>query len=204
MVQQIIFIVLAAVLIGAALGVIISRNPVYSALYLVLAFVTSSGLWLLLEAEFLGIVLVLVYVGAVMVLFLFVVMMLDINTATLRQGFARYAPIGLIVALVMAAEIGYVMWSKKLGVTFGNVVAHGAKYNNTRELGNIIYTNYAYPFELAAVILLVGIVAAIALTMRRRAGTKHQDPAKQVQVSAKRNRIRIVKMPSARKTGGQS
>jgi NADH-quinone oxidoreductase subunit J len=203
MVQQIIFIVLAAVLIGAALGVITSRNPVYSALYLVLAFMTSSGLWLLLEAEFLGIVLVLVYVGAVMVLFLFVVMMLDINTATLRRGFARYAPIGLLVALIMAAEIGYVMWSRKLGVTFGNVTVHGADYSNTRELGNIIYTNYAYPFELAAVILLVGIVAAIALTMRRRTGTRHQDPAKQVQVSAKRNRIRIVKMPSEKKPGAQ-
>ncbi|HET7649870.1 MAG TPA: NADH-quinone oxidoreductase subunit J [Gammaproteobacteria bacterium] len=204
MVQQVIFIVLAAVLIGAALGVITSRNPVYSALYLVLAFITSSGLWLLLEAEFLGIVLVLVYVGAVMVLFLFVVMMLDINTATMRQGFARYAPVGVLVALIMAAEIGYVMWSKNLGVTFGTVQAHGADYSNTRELGNIIYTNYAYPFELAAVILLVGIVAAIALTMRRRPGTRHQDPAKQVQVSAKRNRIRIVKMPSEKRAGGQS
>jgi NADH-quinone oxidoreductase subunit J len=203
MVQQIIFIVLAAVLIGAALGVITSRNPVYSALYLVLAFMTSSGLWLLLEAEFQGIVLVLVYVGAVMVLFLFVVMMLDINTATLRQGFARYAPIGLLVALIMAAEIGYVMWSRNLGVTFGTATVHGADYSNTRELGNVIYTNYAYPFELAAVILLVGIVAAIALTMRRRAGTRHQDPAKQVQVSAKHNRIRIVKMPSEKKPGAQ-
>jgi NADH-quinone oxidoreductase subunit J len=203
MVQQIIFIVLAAVLIGAALGVITSRNPVYSALYLVLAFMTSSGLWLLLEAEFLGIVLVLVYVGAVMVLFLFVVMMLDINTATLRQGFARYAPIGLLVALIMAAEIGYVMWSRNLGVTFGTATVHGADYSNTRELGNVIYTHYAYPFELAAVILLVGIVAAIALTMRRRAGTRHQDPAKQVQVSAKHNRIRIVKMPSEKKPGAQ-
>jgi NADH-quinone oxidoreductase subunit J len=203
MVQQIIFIVLAAVLIGAALGVITSRNPVYSALYLVLAFMTSSGLWLLLEAEFLGIVLVLVYVGAVMVLFLFVVMMLDINTATLRRGFARYAPIGLLVALVVAAEIGYVMWSRNLGVTFGTATAHAADYSNTRDLGNVIYTNYAYPFELAAVILLVGIVAAIALTMRRRVGTRHQDPAKQVQVSAKRNRIRIVKMPSGKKSGEQ-
>ncbi|HEX5340034.1 MAG TPA: NADH-quinone oxidoreductase subunit J [Gammaproteobacteria bacterium] len=204
MVQQVIFIVLAAVLIGAALGVISSRNTVYSALYLVLAFVTSSGLWILLGAEFLGIVLVLVYVGAVMVLFLFVVMMLDINTAVLRQGFARYAPIGLLVALIMAAEIGYVVWSRKLGVTFGTPAVHAADYSNTRELGNVLYTNYAYPFELAAVILLVGIVAAIALTLRRRVGTKHQDPARQVQVSARRNRIRIVKMPSANKPGDRS
>ena len=193
MVQQIIFIVFAAVLIGAALGVITSRNPVYSALYLVLAFVTSSGLWLLLEAEFLGIVLVLVYVGAVMVLFLFVVMMLDINSATLRHGFARYAPIGLIVAIVMAVEIGYVMWSEKLGVTFGTAVAHGPKYNNTRALGNIIYTQYAYPFELAAVILLVAIVAAISLTMRRRPGLKVQNVAKQVRVR-REDRVRLVRM----------
>lgn len=204
MVQQIIFIVLAAVLIGAALGVITSRNTVYSALYLVLAFITSAGLWILLEAEFLGIVLVLVYVGAVMVLFLFVVMMLDINNAVLRQGFARYAPIGLLVALIVAAEIGYVVRSRKLGVTFGSPAQHAAGYSNTRELGNVIYTNYAYPFELAAVILLVGIVAAIALTMRRRSGTRHQDPARQVQVSARRNRIRIVKMPSEKKPGEQA
>ncbi len=194
MVQEVIFCVLAAVLIGAALGVITARNPVYSALFLVLAFVTSAGLWLLLEAEFLGIVLVLVYVGAVMVLFLFVVMMLDINTDTLRHGFIRYAPIGALVALVMAGEIGYVVWSQQLGVSFGVPVEHAADYSNTRELGNLIYTVYAYPFEIAAVILLVGIVAAIALTLRRREGTRSQDPSKQVQVSAK-DRVRLVEMP---------
>ena len=194
MVQEIIFSVLAAVLIGAAIGVITSRNPVYSALYLVLAFVTSAGLWLLMEAEFLGIVLVLVYVGAVMVLFLFVVMMLDINVATLRQGFTRYAPIGALVALVVAGEIGYVVWSQRLGVSFGGPVQHAADYSNTRELGDIIYTVYAYPFEIAAVILLVGIVAAIALTLRRREGTRSQDPAKQVRVTAE-GRIRMVSMP---------
>ena len=204
MVQEIIFSVLAAVLVGSALGVIMSRNPVHAALFLVLSFVTSAGLWLLLEAEFLGIVLVLVYVGAVMVLFLFVVMMLDINTATLRQGFIRYAPIGALVALVMAGEIGYVVWSQKLGVSFGAPVAHGADYSNTRELGNLIYTTYAYPFEIAAVILLVGIVAAIALTLRRREGTRSQDPAKQVRVTAQ-GRIRMVSMPvdSAKRQGGQ-
>ncbi|HLW74602.1 MAG TPA: NADH-quinone oxidoreductase subunit J [Gammaproteobacteria bacterium] len=195
MVQEIIFSVLAAVLIGAALGVITARNPVHSALFLVLAFVTSAALWLLMEAEFLGIVLVLVYVGAVMVLFLFVVMMLDINTATMRQGFARYAPVGALVALVMAGEIGYVVWSQKLGVNFGTPVDHPADYSNTRELGNLIYTVYAYPFEIAAVILLVGIVAAIALTHRRREGTRSQDPAKQVQAKAK-GRVRLVNMPS--------
>ena len=204
MVQEIIFCVLAAVLVGAALGVITVRNPVHAALFLVLAFVTSAGLWLLLEAEFLGIVLVLVYVGAVMVLFLFVVMMLDINTATMRQGFARYAPIGVLVALVMAAEIGYVVWSQKLGVSFGTPVAHGADYSNTRELGNLIYTTYAYPFEIAAVILLVGIVAAIALTLRRREGTRSQDPAKQVRATAE-GRVRLVSMASegAKRQGKQ-
>ena len=202
MAQEIIFIVLAAALIGAALGVITARNPVHAALFLVLAFVTSAGLWLLLEAEFLGIVLVLVYVGAVMVLFLFVVMMLDINTATLRQGFARYAPIGVIVAAIVAAEIGYVVWSEKLGVTFGTPLNHPAEYSNTRELGNVIYTSYVYPFELAAVILLVGIVAAITLTLRRRTGTRGQDPVKQVRVSAKRGRVRLVNIPSEPRHGG--
>ncbi len=204
MVQEVIFSVLAAVLVGSALGVIMARNPVHAALFLVLAFVTSAGLWLLLEAEFLGIVLVLVYVGAVMVLFLFVVMMLDINTATMRQGFIRYAPIGALVAVVMAGEIGYVVWSQKLGVSFGTPVAHGADYSNTRELGNLIYTTYAYPFEIAAVILLVGIVAAIALTLRRREGTRSQDPAKQVRVTAE-GRIRMVSMPadSAKRQGGK-
>ena len=195
MVQLIIFSVLAAILVGAALGVITARNPVHSALFLVLAFVTSAGLWLLLEAEFLGIVLVLVYVGAVMVLFLFVVMMLDVNVATLRQGFARYAPLGALVALVMAGEIGYVVWSQKLGVSFGAPVSHAADYSNTRELGDILYTVYAYPFEIAAVILLVGIVAAISLTLRRREGTRTQDPAKQVKATPK-GRVRLVSMPA--------
>jgi len=195
MIQLIIFSVLAAILVGAALGVITARNPVHSALFLVLAFVTSAGLWLMLEAEFLGIVLVLVYVGAVMVLFLFVVMMLDVNVATMRQGFARYAPLGALVALVIAGEIGYVVWSQKLGVSFGAPVSHAADYSNTRELGDILYTVYAYPFEIAAVILLVGIVAAITLTLRRREGTRTQDPAKQVQASAK-GRVRLVSMPA--------
>ena len=193
MVQEIIFSVLAAIVVGAALGVITTRNPVHAVLFLVMAFVTSAGLWLLLEAEFLGIVLVLVYVGAVMVMFLFVVMMLDINIASLRSGFARYAPLGVLVALIMAAEIGYVVWSQKMGVSFGMPVPHPADYSNTRELGDIIYTVYAYPFEIAAVILLVGIVAAIALTHRRREGTRHQDPAKQVRVTAE-GRIRLVPM----------
>ncbi len=195
MVQELIFSVLAALVVGSALGVITARNPVHAVLFLVLAFVGSAGLWLLMEAEFLGIVLVLVYVGAVMVLFLFVVMMLDINVASLRGGLARYAPIGAVVAVIMAGEIGYVVWSRKLGVSFGAPVEHGAGYSNTRELGDIIYTVYAYPFEIAAVILLVGIVAAIALTLRRREGTRSQDPAKQVQATVE-GRVRLVSMPS--------
>ncbi|HEX7966248.1 MAG TPA: NADH-quinone oxidoreductase subunit J [Gammaproteobacteria bacterium] len=195
MVQEIIFSVLAALVVGSALGVITARNPVHAVLFLVLAFVGSAGLWLLMEAEFLGIVLVLVYVGAVMVLFLFVVMMLDINVASLRAGMARYAPIGAVVALIMAGEIGYVVWSRKMGVSFGAPVEHPAGYSNTRELGDLIYTVYAYPFEIAAVILLVGIVAAIALTLRRREGTRSQDPAKQVQATAA-GRVRLVSMPA--------
>ena len=194
MVQEIIFSVLAALVVGSALGVITARNPVHAVLFLVLAFVGSAGLWLLMEAEFLGIVLVLVYVGAVMVLFLFVVMMLDVNVASLRGGLARYAPIGALVAIIMAGEIGYVVWSRKLGVSFGSPLEHGADYSNTRELGDLIYTDYAYPFEIAAVILLVGIVAAIALTLRRRENTRSQDPAKQVQATPL-GRVRLVNMP---------
>ncbi|HSN17140.1 MAG TPA: NADH-quinone oxidoreductase subunit J [Gammaproteobacteria bacterium] len=195
MVQEVIFGVLAALVVGSALGVITARNPVHAVLFLVLAFVGSAGLWILMEAEFLGIVLVLVYVGAVMVLFLFVVMMLDIHVATLRSGMARYAPIGILVALVMLGEIGYVVWSRKLGVTFGTPLEHGADYSNTRELGDLIYTSYAFPFEIAAVILLVGIVAAIALTLRRRENTRSQDPGKQVQATPA-GRVRLVRMSS--------
>lgn len=134
-----------------------------------------------------------------MVLFLFVVMMLDINVATLRAGYARYAPLGALVAVVMVVEIGYVIWAKKLGLNFiVGPVPRPANYNNTRELGEQLYTYYFYPFEIAAVILLVGIVAAIALTMRRREGTRSQDPAKQVRVR-RQDRVRIVKMPAERK-----
>lgn len=197
--QELIFYTFALVLLFAAFGVILARNPVHAALFLILAFFSSAGIWLLLEAEFLGIALVLVYVGAVMVLFLFVVMMLDINVATLRAGYARYAPLGALVAVVMVVEIGYVIWAKKLGLNFiVGPVPRPANYNNTRELGEQLYTYYFYPFEIAAVILLVGIVAAIALTMRRREGTRSQDPAKQVRVR-RQDRVRIVKMPAERK-----
>jgi NADH-quinone oxidoreductase subunit J len=190
----ILFYAFAAVLVGAGVGVITSRNPVHSALWLVLAFFTSAAIWLLLEAEFLAIVLVLVYVGAVMVLFLFVVMMLDINIEELRKGFTRYAPLGILVALIMVAEIVNVVWVRQLGE---RAIAASpplpADYSNTKELGSLLYTEYVYPFQIAAVILLVAIVAAIVLTMRHRVGLKVQNIAQQVGVRAK-DRLRIVKV----------
>jgi NADH-quinone oxidoreductase subunit J len=168
---------------------------VHAALFLVLAFVNSAVLWLLLEAEFLAIVLVLVYVGAVMVLFLFVVMMLDINVEQMREGFTRYAPLGAIVTGLVIAEISSVVWVKSMGVVRSAPLMAEAAANasNTRALGNLLYSKYLYPFELAAVILLVAIVAAIVLTVRHRPGMKQQDVAAQVAVRAK-DRVRILKM----------
>ena len=192
----ILFYAFSAVLVVAAVGVITSRNPVHAALFLVLAFINSAVLWLLMEAEFLAIVLVLVYVGAVMVLFLFVVMMLDINVAQMREGFTRYAPLGIIVALLVVIEIGSVVWVKSLGVepTAPAILATGAEgYSNTRALGELLYTKFIYPFELAAMLLLLAIVAAITLTMRQRRGAKQQDIATQVAVRPQ-DRIRLVKM----------
>ena len=195
MLIQALFYLFATVLVLAALGVITSRNPVYSALALVLCFVTAAAIWLLIEAEFLAVVLVLVYVGAVMVLFLFVVMMLDINLAELRQGFTRFAWLGALTALAVIVEIVGVVWARGgLGID----ASHGGvptapTYSNTLELGRVLYTRYAYPFELAAMLLLVAIVAAIALTMRRRAGLKRQDISAQVAVR-RADRLRIVKM----------
>jgi NADH-quinone oxidoreductase subunit J len=195
MLIQPLFYIFATILVLAALGVIVSRNPVYSALALVMCFITSAAIWLLIEAEFLAVVLVLVYVGAVMVLFLFVVMMLDINLAELRQGFTRFAWLGWLTALAVIIEIVGVVWARGgLGVD----ASHGgaptaADYSNTLELGRVLYTRYAYPFELAAMLLLVAIVAAIALTMRRRAGLKQQDIGAQVAVR-RADRLRIIKM----------
>ena len=193
---QIVFYVLSAVLVGAAVMVITARNPVHAALFLVLAFFTSAGIWLLLEAEFLAIILVLVYVGAVMVLFLFVVMMLDINLAPLREGFIRYLPVGVAVALVVVVELALVIGVSDFGLeSMPHPPAHGPEYSNTAELGVLLYTVYVYPFEIAAAVLLVAIVAAIALTMRRRTGVKTQDPSRQVEVR-REDRIRIVRMPA--------
>lgn len=192
--QDIVFYALAAVLIYAALSVITTRNPVYAALFLVLAFFTAAGIWLLLEAEFLAITLVLVYVGAVMVLFLFVVMMLDINLDKLREGFWNALPIALPVGGLMAVEMVMIVGVRNFG--YDKVIAppvHPVDYSNTAELGRVLYTDYLLPFELASIVLLVAIVAAIALTLRDRKGSKSMDPSKQVLVK-KADRLRIIKM----------
>ncbi|HKT73759.1 MAG TPA: NADH-quinone oxidoreductase subunit J [Steroidobacteraceae bacterium] len=200
MLVQALFYVFATILIAAALGVIVSRNPVYSALSLVLCFVTSAAIWLLIEAEFLAVVLVLVYVGAVMVLFLFVVMMLDINLEELRAGFTRYAWLGVLTALAVIVEIVGVVWVRGLGMDVTkSPTPTAAEYSNTLELGRALYTRYAYPFELAAVLLLVAIVAAISLTMRRRAGLKPQDINAQVAVR-RQDRVRLVKMDAEKRS----
>ena len=195
MMVNLLFYVFGAILVITALGVITARNPVHCALFLVAAFLNSAVIWMLLQAEFLALTLIVVYVGAVMVLWLFVVMMLDIDLARLRQGFTRYAPLGALIALIVVAQIGLVVYVRKLGLdeSAAAVVDRPADYSNTHELGHLLYTEYLYPFEIAAVILLVAIIAAITLTMRERAGQKVQDIAAQVAVQAK-DRVRIVKM----------
>jgi NADH-quinone oxidoreductase subunit J len=199
-ISEILFYAFAAVLVVAAVGVITARNPVHAALFLVFAFFNSAILWLLLEAEFLAIVLVLVYVGAVMVLFLFVVMMLDVNVAQLREGFTRYAPLGAIIAVIVVAEIASVVWVRGREMTPDSAAVQvPVDVSNTRALGDLLYTEYLYPFELAAVLLLLAIVAAIVLTMRHRTGLKAQDISAQVAVRAK-DRVRIVKMDAEKKS----
>ncbi len=196
---QILFYFFAIVLVGAALRVITVRNPVHAALFLVLAFFSMACIWLLLEQEFLAIVLVLVYVGAVMVLFLFVIMMLDVNLARLREGFIRHVWVGAGVAVLIVAQLFAVFTARDAGLAHAPPpLLHGASYSNTEELGRLLYTTYVYPFEIAAAVLLVAIVAAIALTMRRRPGTKHQRPSQQVAVR-REDRIRIIKMPAEKK-----
>ena len=193
--QKILFFIFSGVLLLAALMVITSRNPVRSALFLVLAFVASSGLWLLAEAEFLAVTLVLVYVGAVMVLFLFVVMMLDINLAVLRSGFTRYLPFGLAVAVLAIAQVIMVVGPQNFGLDAVPLpTPSGAEESNIAALGRLLYTDYLYPFELAGMVLLVAIIAAISLTFRgRRSDTKGQMIARQVAVKAA-DRIQVVKM----------
>jgi NADH-quinone oxidoreductase subunit J len=199
MFPTILFYIFAAVLVCAALGVILARNPVHSALLLVLCFFNSAVIWLMLDAEFLGIVLVLVYVGAVMVLFLFVVMMLDIDTTQFRKQLAGYWPLTVAVAGFVAFAIINVIVVRHLGgVSFKTAPALPAGYSNTRTLGTALFTRYAYPAQLAAVILLVASIAAIILTLRRRTGYKPQDIAQQVGVRAK-DRVRIVKMAAEKR-----
>jgi NADH-quinone oxidoreductase subunit J len=195
---EILFYIFSAVLVGAGVGVITSRNPVHSALYLVLAFFQSAALWLLLEAEFLAIVLVLVYVGAVMVLFLFVVMMLDINVEEMREGFTRYVWFGAAVAVGVVAEISYVLTQRSDGLGFSSVPESlPADYSSATELGAALYTEHLYAFEIAAFILLVAIVAAITLTMRKRPGLKVQDIAAQVAVR-REDRVRLESVETTR------
>ena len=198
------FYLFSVVLLIAAFRVITARNPVYAALFLVLTFFQAAGVWLLLRAEFLAISLVLVYVGAVMVLFLFVVMMLDINVDALRAGFWKHFPIaatiGALIALEMAAVLmgGFRPTEEPRALPgVAQAAQAGLQYSNTKELGRLLYTEYLFPLEIAAVILLVGIIAAIALTLRQRKDSKHMDPAQQVRVRA-RDRLQVVQMPPSR------
>jgi NADH-quinone oxidoreductase subunit J len=191
------FYLFSAVTVFAALRVVTARNPVHSALFLVLTFFSAAGIWLLLRAEFLAITLVLVYIGAVMVLFLFVVMMVDINIDRMRQGFWRNLPVAALVGALIVLELAAVLWQQFGRVGAADAPKLPADYNNTKALGKLIYTDYVYPFEIAAVLLLVAIVAAIALTLRRRTGVKSQNPSDQVRVRSK-DRVRLVRMPSSR------
>ena len=194
-IKSALFYVFSAVMLFAALRVITARNPVHAALYLVLAFFQASGIWMLLKAEFLSITLVLVYVGAVMVLFLFVVMMIDINLDALKKDFWKHFPLAAFIGAVLALELASVLMggfrSSQIAVDTSSVA--GLPVSNTRDLGVLLYTEYLYPLEIAAVILLVAIVSAIALTMRERKDTKAQDPSEQVKVKAA-DRLRMVKM----------
>ena len=197
--EQAIFYVFSSIMLFAAFMVVTSRNPVTSALFLVLTFFSAAAIWLMLEAEFLAIALVLVYVGAVMVLFLFVVMMLDINVAKLRAGFGEFLPIGAFVAVVMILEMAIVLGNKVLGPEkMPAPVPAEQGFSNTSQLGQILYTQYVYPFEIAALVLLVAIVAAISLTMRKHKKNKYQEPSEQMRVR-KQDRLRIVKMKAEKK-----
>ena len=193
MFEAVVFYAFAAILLAAGLRVITARNPVHAALFLVLAFFTAAAIWLLLRAEFLAITLLLVYVGAVMVLFLFVVMMLDINIERLREGFWKNLPLAIVVGGLMMAEMAAVLAGRYYGVA-PRPRPVPADYSNTKELGRLIYTDYAFAFEVAAVVLLVAIIAAIALTLRRRKDSRSQDPSEQVK-ARREDRVRLVSMP---------
>lgn len=202
--QQILFYVFAAFVVVSALMVIIAHNPVHSALFLVAAFVGSAGLWILLQAEFLGLILVLVYVGAVMTLFLFVVMMLKLDFQALKKGFVRFLPFAIFVALVLLWLMIQALGPGEFSLDqFSKPVAHAADYSNMSELGSVLYTQYLYPFELAAVILLVALIAAIGLTFRGPRARKRQIPEEQMLVS-RAERLRIVEVAPASKPGEDS
>ena len=199
MIEQTVFYIFSALLLLSAGLMITVRNPVFAALFLILSFFSTSAIWLLLEAEFLAITLVVVYVGAVMILFMFVIMMLDINLSALREGFARYLPIGGMVAISMALSMVLVINAGEFGLASDTVQRHSADYSNTKALGATLYTHYLYPFEIAGAILLVAIIAAITLTMRGPRSSKAQKPGEQVAVKST-DRLRIVKM-KVEKTG---
>jgi NADH-quinone oxidoreductase subunit J len=202
-VEHIIFYCFASTLLFAGAMVVTVRNPVRAALFLILAFFTSAGIWLLLEAEFLAMTLVLVYVGAVMVLFLFVVMMLDIDLAPLEEGFTKYLPLGIFVAALITIEMIAVLGSSHFGLDIVSApIPHPEGYSNTKEIGLLLYTVYVYPFEIASVILTVAIVAAITLTLREKK-SKSQNISEQIKVKAK-DRVRIVKMESVKKQESES
>lgn len=196
----IVFYVFAALAIFAAVRVVTARNPVHAVLFLVLAFFNIAGLWILLQAEFLAMILVMVYVGAVMVLFLFVVMMLDIDIERVRHGFWNYLPLGLFIGGVMVFEMALVLSGKYFGLNAMPAPTMAAGYVNTKELGRLLFTDYVYPFELASIVLLVGIIAAVMLTLRHRTDVKQLDISSQIAVKAK-DRLRIVKMASEREQG---
>ena len=199
MLHSVLFYIFALFMLGAAIGVVFSRNPVHSVMFLVLTFFQSALLWLLAEAEFLAIILVLVYVGAVMVLFLFVVMMLDVNIEAAKRSIARYAWASISIALLMAIELIQLIWLRNQGaVNTGGFASTPEGYSNTKALGAVLYTEHVYAFEIAAVILLLAIIAAITLTMRKRPGLKVQDIAAQVAVRAK-DRVRVIKMAAEKK-----
>jgi len=193
-IQSVVFYFFSTVMVLAALRVITAKNPVHAALFLVLAFFSAGGIWMLLRAEFLAIALVMVYVGAVMVLFLFVVMMLDINLERIRQGFWSYLPIGAVVGLLMIAEMAIVLGGSYFGLEGMPAPSEPEPgYSNTKELGRLLYTEYVYPFELASIVLLVAMIAAVALTLRKRKNVKKVDPTAQVAVK-RDDRVRIVSM----------
>ncbi len=196
---EIVFYLFSTILVLSALSVVTVGNPVHAVLFLILSFFSAACIWMLLEAEFLAITLVLVYVGAVMVLFLFVIMMLDVNVTSMREGFARYLPAGVLVALAMAIQLFVVIWTRGME-SVPMPVTNEEGYSHTRAIGELLYTDYLYAFEIAAVLLLVAIIAAIALTYRRRPGTHYQDPGHQVRVKPD-ERLRVIKMKSEGEEG---